>query len=261
MGKRMSAKATAKDFESIANTATAETATVNNTVAPDAEPVNPPVEVIDEKDTIVVMADTKAINAHLKALDDCFKGIEKTFFKVAFNLHWFYKTNAYVEINGKGYANIEQFARDRYGISKPTTYNYINIVDKFGHKTDTGEITELETCYKDFSSTKLLCMLPMDDETLMKCTPKMTVAEIKKLALSVKSIETKEDIADTDTADAETSDRKSVTRTVYEHTQELYSIKSVDELDKRANEILDAIRKSLSQQNGTEYGISISMFW
>ena len=256
MGKRMSATATAKDF----------TATVNNTVAPDAEPINPPVEVIEESETSLILADANTIKKHLQDLDKCVKGVEKSFLSIALNLHWFKSTGAYCEIDGKGYDNIAQFARDRYGISKATTHNYINIVDKFGRKTDTGEIAELENCYKDFGMTKLLYMLPMDDETLMKCTPKMTVAEIKKLAQSVKGIETKDDAsdtdtADTDTADTETADRKPVTRTVYEHTQELYSIKSVDELDKRANEILDAIRKSLSQQNGTEYGISISMFW
>lgn len=263
MAKTLSKTATVKDLDETAKTATAETDTGN-------EPMNPPTEIIEKKDTVVVMADKKAITAHLKALDDCFKGVEKTFFRVAFNLHWFYKTNAYCEINGKSYANIEQFARDRYGISKPTTYNYINIVDKFGKPNDNGDITELLPCYKDFSSTKLLCMLNMDDDTLMKCTPKMTVAEIKKLLAESKGIECKEDTAETaetadgnnsDTADSEKTEKKSVTRTAYANSQELYSFKTVEDLESHAKEIMDALKKALSQNNGTDYGISIQMFW
>lgn len=258
MAKRLSETATAKDFDET-KTATAETT--------ENESINLPVEVTDNTETVVVMADKKAITAHLKALDDCFKGIEKTFFKIAFNLHWFYKTNAYCEINGKGYDNIAQFAKDRYGIGKATCHNYLNIVKKFGKPTDNGEITELLSCYKDYSSTKLMYMLQMDDDTLMKCTPKMTVAEIKKLLAQSKGIESKEDTADSETAyseestDSETTERKPVTRTSYANTQELYSIKTVEDLESHAKEILDALKKALSQNNGTDYGISIQMFW
>lgn len=258
MAKRLSETATAKDFDETAKTATAETATEN-------EPMNPPTEIIEKYDTVVVMADKKAITSHLKALDDCFKGIEKTFFKIAFNLHWFYKTNAYCEINGKGYDNIAQFAKDRYGISKATCHNYLNIVEKFGKPTDNGEITELLSCYKDYSSTKLSYMLQMDDDTIMKCTPKMTVAEIKKLLAESKGIECKEDttgaVDSEESTDSETVERKTVTRTSYANTQELYSIKTVEDLESHAKEILDALKKALSQNNGTDYGISIQMFW
>lgn len=260
MAKTLSKTATAKDFDETAKTATAETDT-------GSEPMNPPTEIIEKNDTVVVMADKKAITAHLKALDDCFKGIEKTFFKIAFNLHWFYKTNAYCEINGKGYDNIAQFAKDRYGIGKATCHNYLNIVKKFGKPTDNGEITELLSCYKDYSSTKLMYMLQMDDDTLMKCTPKMTVAEIKKLLAQSKGIESKEDTADSETAyseestDSETTERKPVTRTSYANTQELYSIKTVEDLESHAKEIMNALKKALSQNNGTDYGISIQMFW
>ena len=265
MAKTLSKTVTAKDFEETTKTVTADTATAET--ATENEPMNPPTEVIDADNIVVVMADKKAITAHLKALDDCFKGVEKTFFKVAFNLHWFYKTNAYIDIDGKGYKNIEQFARDRYGISKPTTYNYINIVGKFGKPNENGDITELLSSYKDFSSTKLLCMLNMDDDTLMKCTPKMTVAEIKKLLAQSKGIECKEDAAETadgndsDTTDSEKTEKKSVTRTAYANTQELYSIKSVDDFEKHAKEIMDTLKKALAQDNGTDYGISIQMFW
>lgn len=263
MAKTLSKTATAKDFDESTKTATAETVTEN-------ELMNSPTEIIEKKNTVVVMADKKAITAHLKALDDCFKGIEKTFFKIAFNLHWFYKTNAYCEINGKGYDNIAQFAKDRYGISKATCHNYLNIVDKFGKPTENGEITELLPCYKDYSSTKLMYMLQMDDDTLMRCTPKMTVAEIKKLLAESKGIECKEDTAETaetadgndsDTADSEKTEKKPVTRTTYANTQELYSIKTAEDLESHAKEILDALKKALSQNNGTDYGISIQMFW
>lgn len=263
MAKTLSNTATAKDFAETAKKATAETAT-------GSEPMNPPTEIIEKNDTVVVMADKKAITAHLKALDDCFKGIEKTFFKIAFNLHWFYKTNAYCEINGKGYDNIAQFAKDRYGIGKATCHNYLNIVKKFGKPTENGEITELLPCYKDYSSTKLMYMLQMDDDTLKRCTPKMTVAEIKKLLAESKGIECKEDTAETaetadgndsDTADSEKTEKKPVTRTAYVNIQELYSIKTVEDLESHAKEIMDALKKALSQNNGTDYGISIQMFW
>ena len=261
MAKTLSKTAIAKDFDETAKTATAETDT-------GSEPMNPPTEIIEKNDTVVVMADKKAITAHLKALDDCFKGIEKTFFKIAFNLHWFYKTNAYCEINGKGYDNIAQFAKDRYDIGKATCHNYLNIVDKFGKPTENGEITELLPCYKDYSSTKLMYMLQMDDDTLMRCTPKMTVAEIKKLLAESKGIECKEDTTETtetadneESTDSETAERKPVTRTVYEHTQELYSIRSVDFLKNNSLDIIRDLEKALSQNNGTAYGITIQMFW
>lgn len=259
MSKILSKEVTAEDFNKTSKTPTAD------------EPMNSPTAAVTQENISVVVADKKTITLHLKALDDCFKGIEKTFFKVAFNLWWFYDTGAYCEINGKGYDNIVAFAKDRYGLSKASIYNYINIVERFGKKDENGSITVLDSKWKDYSSTKLLYMLRMNNVTLDKCSPAMTVADIKKLLSQQDKIEdnTDSDSTDSDSADSTDSDsadntdskKKAVLRAKYDNLQELYSIRDVTALESRKEEIWHALKECLCQHDGIDCGISISMFW
>ena len=227
MGKRTSSLATAQDFD------------VREA------------EIISAENTSVVVADKKAIATHLKELDGAFSSVEKAFFKIAFNLHWFYETNAFCEVGGKGYDNITQFAKDRYGLSKATTYNYIKVVERFGSKNPDGSITSIREQYKDFSSTKLLLMSNADEEVLAKCTSDMRVKDIKALMSA----------ADADVEEPTAIVPEPPVKAVSDK-QELFKIDSYEDFEKRKTEIIKSLEKVLRQDSdGVRYGISISMIW
>ena len=113
------------------------------------------VENISKDDTSVIVIDTKSINRHLKELDKIFDAFRKNYFyQIGFGLYWFDDTGAYQQIGSKTYDNIADFAKDRYGISKATTYQYLAVIKKFGKiNYETGEIDSIQDEYKDYKST------------------------------------------------------------------------------------------------------------
>lgn len=214
------------------------------------------VEKIPKEDTSVIVADTKSINKHLKELDKIFDAFRKNyFFQIGFGLYWFDDTGAYQQIGSKTYDNIADFAKDRYGISKATTYQYLAVIKKFGKiNPDTGEIDAIQDEYKDYKSTALIIMAGMTDEQLAKCSPSMKTKELKAIRDGVPLIEDKQN-GDKEHAE---KPKPSIPRN---NAQSLFKIESVSDLESRSKEILEAIKKVLMQDNGTNYSIDISMTW
>lgn len=221
-------------------------------------------EIIPADRTSVVACTKEQIREHLKTLDDAVASFESTFFKIGLELYWFYTTQAYVSIDGVEYANIADFAKKRYGISKATTYQYINVYDRFGKlDTVTGDCIGIDDKYKDYGSTQLLVMSQMPDEIIAKCTPSQKIAEMKAL---LKGISDDDDDTDNENGDGaggeNTSTRKPFNTIKTANTQELYSISSVEELEKIKDEIINTIRKTVGQGvNGVNYGVSVVMTW
>ena len=213
------------------------------------------IEKIPKSDTSVIVADTKSINRHLKDLDKIFDAFRKNyFFQIGFGLYWFDDTGAYQQINGKVYDNIADFAKDRYGISKATTYQYLAVIKKFGQiNSETGEIDAIQDKYKEYKSTALIIMAGMTDEQLTQCSPSMKTKELKAIRDGVLL----EDNQNENKEHAE-KPKSSVSKN---NTQSLFKIESVSDLESRSKEILESIKKVLMQDNGTKYHVDISMTW
>lgn len=113
-----------------------------------------------------------------------FRKIDKSVFKIAFEVHWLYDNQAYIPF---GYNNIYDFAKFEFGIARGTTSDYINMIDRFGERDKldnfTGNIMEK---YKAYSSSKLIAMhdfLDSEIDSLLK--PEMSVREIKGIVNKV----------------------------------------------------------------------------
>lgn len=104
---------------------------------------------------------------------DRMQDMQKASFDIAFALHDIYQ-HSYHKIGG--YKDIYGYAKERYGISRGTTNNMINIVDRFGAPDGPG----LKPAYAGFSSTQLICMLGHTDTELKDIRPQMSSREIKK---------------------------------------------------------------------------------
>ena len=215
------------------------------------------VEKIPKDDTSVIVADTKSINKHLKELDKIFDAFRKNyFFAIGFGLYWFDETSAYRQIDRlspyRPYNNIVEFAKDRYGISKATTYQYLAVIKKFGKiNPDTGEIDAIQDEYKDYKSTALIIMAGMTAEQLAQCKPDMKTKELKAIRDGVLL----EDKQDGNKEHAE----KPKSPVPKSNMQSLFKIESVSDLESRSKEILESIKKVLMQDNGTKYHVDISM--
>lgn len=220
-------------------------------------------EIIPADKTSVFACTKEQVKKHLKSLDDAVASFEKTFFKIGLELYWFYTTQAYISIDDTEYVNISDFAKKRYGISKATTYQYINVYDRFG-KLDakTGDCTGIDDKYKDYGSTQLLVMSQMPDEILLKCTPSQKISEMKALLRGIPDDDGTDGENGDGTGGENASTRKSFNSVKTANTQELYSISSVEELEKIKDEIINTIRKTVGQGiNGVNYGVSVVMTW
>lgn len=213
-------------------------------------------EKIPKEDTSVIVANKQSINRHLKELDKIFDAFRKNYFyQIGFGLYWFDDTGAYQQISSKTYDNIADFAKDRYGISKATTYQYLAVIKKFGKiNPETGEIDAIRDEYKDYKSTALIIMAGMTDEQLAQCSPDMKTKELKAIRDGVPLIE------DRQNGNKEHAE-KPKSPVPKSNMQPLFKIESVSDLENRSKEIMDAIKKVLMQDNGTNYSIDISMTW
>lgn len=108
---------------------------------------------------------------------DRMNDMQKSSFDIAYSLYMIY-SNAYYKIDG--YKNIYDYARERYGISRGTTNNFINITERFADLEK--HAFELKPDYSGFSSTQLICMLGHTDDELKDkgIAPGMSSRDIKK---------------------------------------------------------------------------------
>ena len=81
-------------------------------------------------------------------------------------------------LKDSGYANIVEYARDKYGIDKTQVSRFININDRF---SEGGNSPELKTQYKGFGYAKLAIMLQLPDEINEELTPGYSKSEISAI--------------------------------------------------------------------------------
>lgn len=102
---------------------------------------------------------------------------QKTVLKAAFAL---YEINVHGLYRVGGFKNMTEFGQKVFGLSKSTTYNLIDIVDRFGAKIEAGKpVTEIAEKYSGYSQSQLGVMVGHTDDELAAITPDMSVRDIK----------------------------------------------------------------------------------
>ena len=127
-----------------------------------------------------------SINADIQAIKRYDKDICKTYFFIARRLYEL-KESGYVEQSDfKGYKNIYDLALNEFGYEAAKVKYLIAIYLRFFNTDD--EVTRNNVThkgkkndYKDFSISQLRFMCEMTEEQLKKCTPEMSVKEIKEI--------------------------------------------------------------------------------
>ena len=264
MGKRISKTAAADNF-------TATTTTVSNAAAVPVTADKP--EVITPTSKDIVVTSKEAVDKHLKALDNAVKTFKKGFLGIGYNLYWLKDTLAYQEIDNKEYPTIEAFAKDRYDISRSTCLAYIAVVEKFGKvNPETNEIDSLKDEYKDYSSTALITMCAMDDETLAKCKPNMRVKDLKALMTAKDENDENDDKKEngknngsdsTENGNDNDSDNDDSTDGDINSDDSrlkgvcLLHVNTVEELENKKEYIFDIMKKILTQKTSVNYTVGI----
>lgn len=106
----------------------------------------------------------------------------KSFIKIGWYLKHINVAEMYKE---EGYANIYEFAHDKFNISQSTATRFINLCKEFSVGHDSPELDEK---YLDFSVSQLFEMLPMKQEQKDQVTPDMTVKDIREIKNEAKSV-------------------------------------------------------------------------
>lgn len=134
--------------------------------------MNPPEKDIYGKEIVA------ELNKHVKVIRTEMNKVESSFTKIAFNLHWIYRTEAFKTL---GYDNVYTLAKNEFNIARGTANNFINVVERFGKRIDNKFSDEISDEFKDYKSSQLISMLGMNDETLKKINKDMSVRDIKKV--------------------------------------------------------------------------------
>ena len=138
------------------------------------------VDQIDNPD--VYSADTvKELTRRVRSIHRMLEVVEKNFINISFDLYWIYKSKAYKSM---GCESITDFAQKEFGLSKTTTYDYLNLIERFGERDKEGSLLEgkIDPAYKDYSTSKLSAISGLSDKEIksLDITPDMSTRDIKK---------------------------------------------------------------------------------
>lgn len=116
---------------------------------------------------------------HDLAVRKGFKDAGKSFFAIAFNLHWIYSHDAF---KTAGKDNIYDYARDCFDLSRGTTHNYITVAERFGRKAEDADILVIRDEYAAYSPSQLGILASHTDAEIkaLEITPTLSCREIKK---------------------------------------------------------------------------------
>lgn len=154
--------------------------------------------------------------------------VESSTMSIALALHRIYSTKSYELVD---YKNICELAKDMFGFSKSTCYNFINIVERFGIENNgTWEIAEQ---YRKFTYSQLLALIDVDKEKLSLFSSDMSVRDIKG---KVKALEDKEHEEDGEQT-VLSSDGSEVVIPSQETRNTLITCKGKEEYDKKIDDI------------------------
>lgn len=130
---------------------------------------------------IITAEDKKDFDHFDSMIYDGMESISKSGYAVAFALHSIYTKRLY---RVDGYKNVYSYALERYGLSRTTCNDFINMVERFGKLSENKQecITEIKPEYELYGSSQLLAMKGHTDDEIKdaKINPSMSVREIKK---------------------------------------------------------------------------------
>lgn len=107
----------------------------------------------------------------------------KSFIKIGWYLKHIHTNKMYEQ---DGYANIYEFAMDKFHISQPTATRFMNICEEFSINHNSPE---LDKKYEDYNISQLFEMLSMSKDKLEQINPKMTVKQIRELKKDMNKID------------------------------------------------------------------------
>lgn len=131
----------------------------------------------------------KELQKRVKSIKTALCVIDKNMEKVAFNLYWIYVNGAY---RAMGCESITDYALKEFDLCKSSTYSFINIVERFGARSEDNVILDaFDEKYKGYSSSKLSVMIDLSDDDIenLSISPSMSVRDIKKLVKQSVSVE------------------------------------------------------------------------
>lgn len=153
-------------------------------------------------------ADKAMYNKLVKGIASELQKVEKSYLVMAFQVHHVYVQNLY-QIDG--YKNIYEWSADKFKLARGTTNNYINICEKFGTILADGTCKALKPAYAEFSSSQLILMLSMDDETRDLISSDMTIKQIKEKKKAAEKSDGDGDTESTATDSTEEDDTSNAT--------------------------------------------------
>lgn len=105
------------------------------------------------------------VNNEVKEIQQSLVRVKESFFIIGKNLKMMsMKLNDDIDVF--------QVAEELFGFKKSSTYNYIQVYERFGTDSDK---------YKDYSISQLTEMLPMDETKLLSVKPELTVKELRAI--------------------------------------------------------------------------------
>ena len=148
--------------------------------------MNPP-------EDIVTLEDENEFQKLDGVIYDSMENISKSGYAVAFAIHAIYTKKLY---RVDGYKNVYNYALERYGLSRTTCNDFINMVERFGKISGNEKecIMEIKPEYELYGNSQLLAMKGYNDAEIKdaKINPSMSVREIKKALKGEKPDDKKE---------------------------------------------------------------------
>ena len=195
-------------------------------------------EIVTVKNPDIVSATTtKLLNNIHKDLRE----VSKSFMRLGISFYNFKEDRLYKEL---GYKTFDAFVKAEFNLSKATAYTFISVATKFSVVTPEGLPTGvLKKEFQKFTSSQLVEMCRLDEDTLAKVKPTDTVREIKKLRQNVQTSEQNE-------SNTGKSEGKKASGTAY----------SFDEIAIH-KPIIDKYMNEKRQKEKKSYRIEIAIVW
>lgn len=122
------------------------------------------------------------LDGHTVKIVNTIDKIKSDFIYIGFLL---WEVKHYGFYKSKGYSSVVEYAEKELNFKKASTYNFINVCERFSRRHDNGNPTmNIDTQYKSFNFTQLCEILPLKDSQINNISPDMTVKEIRAVKKS-----------------------------------------------------------------------------
>lgn len=186
-----------------------------------------------------------------KEISQEINSVEKSYLSIAIKIHTIHKKKLYQIGN---FANIYDFAYEKFGLSRATCNNYDNICKKFGKFDNvTDECIGLLPEYEVFSPSQLVAMFSLPKAVLKDIKPEMSVREIRRLQKTYE-----QQIESNSECIAQTSESKSRKP----QKMELLKVSDINEvLETQTPALLNKFEEFKQAHPDSKYSISVTLVY